>query len=120
MSVAHAEPRTTELDPARQFDFWLGEWDCTWSDEAEWHAGTNSVYLDLGDKVVVESFDARPSLDARLLLAGDCPAGGVVDEIPAVAAIFRIPLGILALRLRARRRAARSGRSSAAAWRCWT
>jgi len=53
-------PATQQLDAARQFDFWLGEWDLTWGDG---ETGTNSVYLDLGDKVVVESFDARPSLD---------------------------------------------------------
>lgn len=53
-------PATAQLDAARQFDFWLGEWDLTWGDG---ESGTNSVYLDLGDKVVVESFDARPSMD---------------------------------------------------------
>ncbi len=52
--------RTAQLDGARQFDFWLGDWDCTW---AEGGVGTNSVYLDLADKVVVESFDGRPTLD---------------------------------------------------------
>ncbi len=60
---AVVEPVTIEIDAARQFDFWVGEWDCTWSDEHEWHAGTNSVYLDLGGAVVVESFDGRPSLE---------------------------------------------------------
>ena len=54
------KPSTAQLDAARQFDFWLGEWDCSWGDG---EGGTNSVYLDLGDKVVVESFDARPSLE---------------------------------------------------------
>ena len=63
MSVAHAEPVTLELDAARQFDFWLGEWDCSWSDDSGRHLGTNSVYLDLGGVVVVENFDGRPSLD---------------------------------------------------------
>lgn len=63
MSVAHVEPVTLELDAARQFDFWLGEWDCSWSDESGRHLGTNSVYLDLGGCVVVENFDGRPSLD---------------------------------------------------------
>ena len=63
MSVAHAEPLTLELDAARQFDFWLGEWDCSWSDDSGRHLGTNSVYLDLGGCVVVENFDGRPSLD---------------------------------------------------------
>ena len=63
MSVAHAEPVTLELDAARQFDFWLGEWDCSWADESGRHLGTNSVYLDLDGFVVVENFDGRPSLD---------------------------------------------------------
>jgi len=60
---AVVEPVTVELDAARQFDFWLGEWDCAWADERGLHAGTNSVYLDLGGAVVVESFDGRPSLE---------------------------------------------------------
>jgi hypothetical protein len=61
MSIAAPPtPATAQLDAARQFDFLLGEWDCTWSDGER---GTDSVYLDLDDKVVVESFDGRPSLD---------------------------------------------------------
>jgi hypothetical protein len=61
MSIAAPPtPATAQLDAARQFDFLLGEWDCIWSDGA---SGTDSVYLDLDDKVVVESFDGRPSLD---------------------------------------------------------
>jgi hypothetical protein len=63
MSAVAAEPITLELDAARQFDFWLGEWDCTWLDDGREQHGTNSVYLDLGGAVVVESFDGRPSLD---------------------------------------------------------
>jgi hypothetical protein len=63
MSVAHAEPTTIELDAARQFDFWLGDWDCTWHQDGLEHVGTNSVYLDLGGCVLVENFDGRPSLD---------------------------------------------------------
>jgi hypothetical protein len=54
------KPATAQQDAARQFDFWLGEWDCSWGDGER---GTNSVYLDLGDHVVVESFDARPALE---------------------------------------------------------
>ncbi|MGH3073214.1 MAG: hypothetical protein ACRDNB_13240 [Gaiellaceae bacterium] len=63
MSVAHAEPLTIELDAARQFDFWLGEWDCSWHADGLEHVGTNSVYADLGAMVLVENFDGRPSLD---------------------------------------------------------
>ena len=53
-------PATAQLDAARQFDFWVGEWDLSWGDG---ETGTNSVYLDLADRVVVESFDARPTMD---------------------------------------------------------
>lgn len=63
MSVAHAESQTIELDASRQFDFWLGEWDCTWHADGLEHPGTNSAYSDLGGMVVVESRDGRPSLD---------------------------------------------------------
>lgn len=63
MSVVLAEPLTFELDAARQFDFWLGEWDCRWHADGLEHVGTNSVYADLGGMVLVENFDARPSLD---------------------------------------------------------
>ena len=46
-------------DPARQFDFWLGDWDVTWDDQR----GTNSVTAILGGAVIQEQFDARPSAD---------------------------------------------------------
>jgi hypothetical protein len=59
-SAAPPLPATALLDAARQFDFWLGEWDLRWSDG---RTGTDSVFLDLGDNVVVGSLDARPSLD---------------------------------------------------------
>lgn len=41
-----------------QFDFWLGEWDLTWSDGGR---GTNSISAILDGKVILESFDARPT-----------------------------------------------------------
>ena len=64
MSALYAEPVTAQLDPARQFDFWLGDWDCRWSDgNGSEGTATNTVYLDLDGQVIVESFDARPSSD---------------------------------------------------------
>ena len=63
MSVVAAPPLTSRQDAARQFDFWLGEWDCTWYEDGLEHVGTNSVYADLGGAVLVENFDGRPSLD---------------------------------------------------------
>lgn len=65
MSATYVEPLTLELDAARQFDFWLGEWDCSWADGADRRVASNSVYLDLGGAVVVESFDGRPFLELQ-------------------------------------------------------
>ena len=61
MDVVQAR-REAGPEPARQFDFWLGEWDLAWGDGE--HA-TNSVYLDFDDRVLVESFDGRPSIDLQ-------------------------------------------------------
>ncbi|MBA3348253.1 MAG: DUF1579 family protein [Actinobacteria bacterium] len=63
MSAIANPPVTLELDASRQFDFWLGDWDCTWHSDGLEHVGTNSVYADLGGAVIVENFDGRPSLD---------------------------------------------------------
>lgn len=40
---------------ARQFDFWVGDWDLTW----EGGKGTNSVQAILGGCVIQENFDGR-------------------------------------------------------------
>ena len=39
---------------ADDLDFWLGTWDCTW----EGGNGRNTVTRELGDRVVVERFEA--------------------------------------------------------------
>jgi hypothetical protein len=44
---------------ARQFDFWLGDWDVSWGDQR----ATNSVTAILGGAVIQEQFDGRPSAD---------------------------------------------------------
>ena len=49
------------LEQARHFDFWLGEWDVSWPDGA----ATSSVYVDFDDRVIVESWDGRPSSDVQ-------------------------------------------------------
>ena len=49
------------LEQARHFDFWLGEWDVAWPDGA----ATSSVYVDFDDKVIVESWDGRPSSEVQ-------------------------------------------------------
>lgn len=52
----------TGSGPIRDFDFWLGEWDVTWGDG---ETGTSSVYSDFDDRVIVESFDGRPSSELQ-------------------------------------------------------
>ena len=47
---------------ATEFDFWLGEWDLSWGDGQR---GTNSVYQDFDGRVIVESFDGRPSIELQ-------------------------------------------------------
>jgi hypothetical protein len=42
---------------ARQFDFWVGEWDAVWGDGDR---GTNTVRAVLDDAVILENFDGRP------------------------------------------------------------
>jgi len=41
--------------PESQFDFWLGEWDCTWGEDG---IGTNHVLQIMNDKVIQENFSA--------------------------------------------------------------
>ena len=42
-------------NPERQFDFWLGEWDCTWGEDG--HA-TNRIEQILDGKVIQEKFES--------------------------------------------------------------
>ncbi len=42
------------MQPERQFDFWLGEWDAVW----EGGSGTNRVEMGFDGKVVQENFNA--------------------------------------------------------------
>ncbi|MCC7446915.1 MAG: DUF1579 family protein [Anaerolineae bacterium] len=54
---------TDDLPPeARQFDFWLGEWDVTWG-EAD--RGTNTIRAVLDDRVILENFDGEQATPLR-------------------------------------------------------
>jgi len=44
---------------SRQFDFWLGEWDLTWTDGGH---GENVITLELDSSVVHEAFNGQPSI----------------------------------------------------------
>jgi hypothetical protein len=46
-------------DPLRQFDFWLGEWRCSW----QGGDGQNRVDAICDGRVIRESFDGRPGVD---------------------------------------------------------
>jgi hypothetical protein len=50
-----------ELNERRQFDFWVGEWDCTW----DGGRGTNVVTSELDGTVIFERFDGRPGTELR-------------------------------------------------------
>jgi hypothetical protein len=45
---------------ARDFDFWLGDWDVSWG---EGERGTNVTEAIFGSKVILERFDGRPRTD---------------------------------------------------------
>jgi hypothetical protein len=47
---------------ARQFDFWIGDWDAVWGDNAR---GTNVVRAVLDNAVILENFDGRPGTPCR-------------------------------------------------------
>jgi hypothetical protein len=44
---------------AQQFDFWLGEWDCTWDDGQR---GSNSIQVIMNGFVVLEQFSGEPAM----------------------------------------------------------
>jgi hypothetical protein len=44
-----------QTTPESQFDFWLGEWDCTWGEQEK---GSNRVERILEGKVIQENFSA--------------------------------------------------------------
>lgn len=45
---------------ARQFDFWVGEWDLTWGEDKK---GTNVITSKWDGCVIEEQFDGRPGVD---------------------------------------------------------
>lgn len=49
-----------------ELDFWLGEWTCTW----EGGHGTNRLTRILGDRVILEEFEAAPDPDGTGALTG--------------------------------------------------
>jgi hypothetical protein len=48
---------------ARDFDFWLGEWEVRWDDGT--HSGTNVIERILDGRVLLERFDGRPGIELQ-------------------------------------------------------
>jgi hypothetical protein len=58
-----AAPAPPAIAPeARQFDFWIGDWDLTWG---EGEQGTNRIRAILDGRVIEEQFDGRPATTLR-------------------------------------------------------
>ena len=51
-----------EQAEARQFDFWLGEWDLSWADGGK---GSNHITRILDGCVIQEEFDGTPSMPLK-------------------------------------------------------
>jgi hypothetical protein len=57
------DPTTTPPpDPARPFDFWLGDWDVAWGDDQR---GRNRIEAILDGAVILEQFDGTPGTPLR-------------------------------------------------------
>lgn len=57
-------PDTPVASPS-DFDFWIGEWDLSWSDGSHEVHGHNVISRVLNDRVILEEFDGRPGADLR-------------------------------------------------------
>src|SRR5262245_52646055 len=65
--MSESEAAATPTPPcssaeARQLDFWIGDWDCTWGENG---VGSNSIRAILDGCVIEEHFDANPTADFR-------------------------------------------------------
>jgi hypothetical protein len=47
---------------ARQFDFWIGEWELSWGEDRHGH---NSIKSTLDEAVILENFDGKPGTPLR-------------------------------------------------------
>lgn len=56
VSVDTSRATYCDQPEARQFDFWLGEWDLTWSEADNIGRGTNVVTSELRECMIFESF----------------------------------------------------------------
>ncbi len=59
---AATSPAPCSAPEARQFDFWLGDWDVAWG---EGQRGSNHVQAILDGCVILENFDGNPAMPFR-------------------------------------------------------
>jgi len=57
--------------PERQFDFWLGEWDCAWGDDGR---GMNHIRRIMDRKIIQENFSS-PDLEGMSVSSYDRERG---------------------------------------------
>ncbi len=57
-----SEQQPCSAPEARQFDFWLGEWDLTWGEDG---IGQNTITTRYDGCVIEENFDGAPSMDFK-------------------------------------------------------
>ena len=58
---AQNQQKPCSAPESSQFDFWIGEWECTWVDaKGGKHKGTNSIRKILDSCVIEENFDGNP------------------------------------------------------------
>lgn len=57
-----SQPVPCNAPEARQFDFWLGEWDLSWEKDG---TGTNSITSMYDGCVIQEQFDGQPRMDLK-------------------------------------------------------
>lgn len=63
VSAQQGEPPCSSPEAA-QFDFWLGDWTCEWTDQdGNVQKGSNRVEKILGSCVVQENFDGTPAIN---------------------------------------------------------
>ena len=61
---AQQAQKPCSMPEAEQFDFWLGDWSCEWTDQAgNVQTGTNKVEKILGSCVIKENFDGTPAIN---------------------------------------------------------
>ena len=64
--MAQNQNKPCNMEEASQFDFWIGEWNLTWTGpNGEIQQGTNKITKILDGCVIEENFDGAPSIPLK-------------------------------------------------------